>query len=48
MDFRQISYFVALYEEGSMTRAANRLNVVQPAVSMQIAKLERDLNQQLF
>lgn len=48
MDFRQISYFVALYEEGSMTRAANRLNVVQPAVSMQIAKLERDLDQQLF
>lgn len=48
MDFRQISYFVALYEEGSVTRAAQRLNVVQPAVSMQIAKLERDLNQKLF
>jgi DNA-binding transcriptional LysR family regulator len=48
MDFRQVNYFVALYEEGSVTRAANRLNVVQPAVSMQIAKLERDLNQKLF
>ncbi|MGN6548720.1 MAG: LysR family transcriptional regulator [Pararhizobium sp.] len=48
MDFRQISYFVALYEEGSVTRAANRLNVVQPAVSMQIAKLEGDLGQKLF
>lgn len=48
MDFRQISYFVALYEEGSVTRAANRLNVVQPAVSMQIAKLERDLDHKLF
>jgi len=48
MDFRQITYFVALYEEGSVTRAAHRLNVVQPAVSMQIAKLERDLNQKLF
>jgi DNA-binding transcriptional LysR family regulator len=48
MDFRQITYFVALYEEGSVTRAAHRLNVVQPAVSMQIAKLERDLNHKLF
>lgn len=48
MDLRQISYFVALFEEGSVTRAANRLNVVQPAVSMQLAKLERDLDQKLF
>lgn len=48
MDLRQITYFVALFEEGSVTRAANRLNVVQPAVSMQIAKLERDLGQRLF
>ncbi len=48
MDLRQITYFVALFEEGSVTRAANRLNVVQPAVSMQIARLERDLGQVLF
>jgi LysR family nitrogen assimilation transcriptional regulator len=48
MDLRQINYFVALFEERSVTRAANRLNVVQPAVSMQLAKLERDLGQQLF
>jgi DNA-binding transcriptional LysR family regulator len=48
MDLRQISYFVALFEEGSVTRAAQRLNVVQPALSMQMAKLERDLQQKLF
>jgi LysR family transcriptional regulator, nitrogen assimilation regulatory protein len=48
MDLRQISYFVALYEEGSVTRAARRMNVVQPALSMQIAKLERELDQKLF
>lgn len=48
MDLRQISYFVALFEEGSVTRAAQRMNVVQPALSMQIAKLERELGQRLF
>ncbi len=48
MDLRQISYFVAVFEEGSMTRAARRVHVVQPALSMQIAKLERELGQRLF
>lgn len=48
MDLRQISYFVALFEEGSVTRAAERMHVVQPALSMQIAKLEREFDQRLF
>lgn len=48
MDFRQIHYFISLYEEGTVTRAAHRLNIVQPALSMQIAKLEEDLGQRLF
>ena len=48
MEFRQINYFIALYEEGTVTRAAHRLNIVQPALSMQIAKLEEQLGQQLF
>lgn len=48
MELRQIQYFLALYEEGSMTRAANRMNVVQPALSMQLAKLENEIGQQLF
>ena len=48
MDLRQISYFVAVFEEGSITRAARRVHVVQPALSMQIAKLERELGQRLF
>jgi LysR family nitrogen assimilation transcriptional regulator len=48
MDLRQINYFIALFEEGSVTRAAQRLHVVQPAVSMQISRLERELGQQLF
>lgn len=48
MELRQIRYFVALFEEGSVTAASRRLNVVQPTVSMQIAKLEEELGHQLF
>lgn len=48
MELRQLSYFVCLYREGTMTRAAQRLNIVQPALSTQIAKLEAELGQQLF
>lgn len=48
MDLRQIQYFLALYDEKSVTRAAKVLNIVQPALSMQIAKLERDVGKSLF
>jgi DNA-binding transcriptional LysR family regulator len=48
MDLKQIQYFIALFEDGSVTRAAKRLNIVQPALSMQIAKLEDELHQTLF
>jgi DNA-binding transcriptional LysR family regulator len=48
MEFRQIQYFICLFEEGTVTRAARRLNIVQPALSMQIARLEDELGRQLF
>ena len=48
MDFRQIHYFISLYEEGTVTRAAHRLNIVQPALSMQIGRLEDHVGQKLF
>ncbi|MGN6669831.1 MAG: LysR family transcriptional regulator, partial [Trinickia sp.] len=43
-----IQYFIALFEEGTVTRAARRLNIAQPALSMQIAKLEAEVRQKLF
>ncbi|WP_137391956.1 LysR family transcriptional regulator [Rhodoligotrophos defluvii] len=48
MDLRQIQYFVALYEEKSITKSARRLHVVQPAVSMQIRRIEVDYGVTLF
>jgi LysR family nitrogen assimilation transcriptional regulator len=43
MDLRQLRYFVAVVECRSMRKAAERLCIVQPAISVQIAKLEAGL-----
>ncbi|WP_141678949.1 LysR family transcriptional regulator, partial [Acinetobacter baumannii] len=48
MDFKQLQYLLCLAREGNVTRAARQLNIVQPALSMQIAKLEKSLGKQLF
>ncbi len=48
MDFRKIRYFVAVFEEGSISRAAERENVAQPALSVHIRQLEQDLSVRLF
>ncbi|MBN9000980.1 MAG: LysR family transcriptional regulator, partial [Rhizobiales bacterium] len=48
MDVRQMQYFLCLAQEGNVTRAARRLNIVQPALSMQVAKLEQSLGRKLF
>ncbi|MEV0848615.1 LysR family transcriptional regulator [Streptomyces sp. NPDC049954] len=43
MEFRQLKYFLAVAEESSFTRAAERVHVSQPGISAQIRQLENDL-----
>lgn len=44
----QINYFIAVAHDGSITRAANRLYVSQPAISKSISALEKELDLTLF
>ena len=46
-DFR-LKVFMAVSEEGNFTRAARALGISQPAVSQNIAELEKELGKELF
>jgi DNA-binding transcriptional LysR family regulator len=48
MDFNQLRAFVTVAQEGNLTRAAERLHLTQPAVSLQIKSLQLALNLKLF
>ena len=48
MELRHLRYFLATAREGNMTRAAALCHVSQPALSRQLADLERDLGCELF
>ncbi len=48
MEFRQLEILVAIVETGSFSRAGERLYLSQPAITVQISSLEKELEQQLF
>lgn len=48
LNFNHLRYFWAVAHEGSLTRAAERLNLSQSALSVQIRKLEHQMRHALF
>src|SRR5580698_771110 len=48
METRNLKYFLAIADAGSVTRAADTLGVAQPALSQALTRMERDLGVKLF
>ncbi|MGB1616619.1 MAG: LysR family transcriptional regulator [Pseudomonadales bacterium] len=48
LNSKQIEVFYTVYKEGSLTRAARRLNVSQPSISNSLRYSEQKLNLKLF
>ncbi len=48
MDTRQLRYFVAIVESGSLSEASRRLHIVQSALSQRLKDLEEQLGVELF
>ena len=48
MNFTQLKYVITLANEGNFTKAAEKLYITQPTLSIQIKELEKELNQTLF
>ena len=48
IDLRQLRYFVAIADAGSVSRAALVLHIAQPALSQQLAHLEREIGTKLL
>ncbi|MFC6605123.1 LysR family transcriptional regulator [Ectobacillus funiculus] len=43
LDIKQLAYFLAIAEEGNITKAAERLHIAQPPLSQQLKLLEEEL-----
>jgi LysR family transcriptional regulator, nitrogen assimilation regulatory protein len=48
MELRQLRYFVAIVDHGSLSRAAGVLHVAQPALTQQLRQLEEELGARLL
>ena len=48
MDVKQLRYFLGVFDAKSITKAADLLFVAQPALGLQIRKLEEELGVELF
>ena len=48
MDLKSLRYFVAIADEGSISAAAESLNLSQPNISRQMTLLEKELGAKLF
>jgi len=48
LTLRQLSYFIAAAEAGSITAASKRASISQPAISTAVSHIERELGVQLF
>lgn len=48
MDIRQLRYFRTIVEEGQISRAAQKLHMAQPPLSLQLKLLEQELGVQLI
>jgi LysR family transcriptional regulator, nitrogen assimilation regulatory protein len=48
LDVRQLQYFVRVVELGSLTKAAEQIRIAQPALGLQIRKIEEELGVQLL
>ena len=48
LDIRKIRSFVAVYESGSITKAAEREHIAQPAITVHVQQIESEFNAKLF